>query len=1254
MASKASQAAHVTQSETIKALTKVMAGYGDEIETASEASDLLFAIERQGQTSFSELVPVIGDLANISNEAAVSTNEMGASMALLTQTSGSTAEAATKYKAMLVNLLKPTKSMSEALTALGYESGNALIADKGVVSSLKLLKQYADSAGVGVSSLFESSEAFMGVSALLAEDGRKLADNIKAIGGAAGSTDKAFEKWSQTSEATRKKFDSVWSNSMKTFGEAFAPEFNKGLDSISTWLTEHDEDIKDWAKESGEAIGNLSEKVGGLYTFYTGLPEEVTGVAGAGILGRMLFGSWGMGGLLAAMTGFGEIVGQAKSVANDLGEKGSFTDGLNQILYSPFAAFGLDGGVYDATWGETAKAKSDLALLSQIESSVASRYAQRKAEAEAAAASSAALVNDPVKTTSSTSPSSKLNLIKTETDKEIKARERAQKALNKAISKLSSEPYEFERQQIQAQKVAWEKAGVDHVKLVEWETIALKELREKQRNSAFNAAYSEEFIDSYLLEQRAIREQARIYREDGNNKVKVAQWEKSQLAKLEREHTKTIKEEKKKRLEEEKKAAREKLLAHGDFFDGIALGYEQMLEDQQTWAERGVDVFNDFATSAKSSLGDLGFDALTGQLKSFSDYWDSFWSGMARSITNHLADMAVNKGLETLVSMGGGLFDMAGTFFSNYFHTGNMRVGADEVAAILQTDEIVIPAKQSDALRQVAGSDGMSKGTFFDNIVDYAVTGKQYSMADRINNSQRDMFGWDMLGVARDSALIGISNAVQNWTTIGQQASFLRDQGMDISQSAVSNAQYNYALSGLVGSFFPTFAGNLMGSWGNRALGMNDAAFSLMGFDISSANIGNVLGSAVSILLGGPAAPIVSGVLSPAFSMAVSGIADAFDVRDYETVRDKLEDDLGAIGGRVAFQTFRDAFAPSTIDKGKFSWGYSLETFTEFEIAELIKAKMDAISDISKNSDPVNRALASAHMLGHDYTSQMMLGGAADQAAIAGAIKQDLGFFGYSAREFAAKQLGGFAYGDDYYTSAGKRVDRDSWQNPYSDWGRAYAQALSVLGYSFGDSMTGPSADKWGGLGTYQNALNNFASYFGLDANLGLGEWAGSISASDLAAGRVGGSSSGFGQQGGRDGSPHSMGRDKSQGGSGVGAAGTGSHGTGLRRHGGSVYQGDSYFWQEPGLPGEIFMPQTNGFVLNHEVSEQFIAAVRDLVAAREQGVAVSSGGGSGPLVVNLHLDGQQLAQLMVPHFREASANGEQFVHADTLIEAGA
>lgn len=1300
VASRASQAAHVTQSETIKALTKVMAGYGDEISTATEASDLLFAIERQGQTSFSELVPVIGDLANISNEAAVSTSEMGASMALLTQTSGSTAEAATKYKAMLVNLLKPTTAMSEALTALGYESGNALIADKGVVSSLKLLKQYADSAGVGVSSLFESSEAFMGVSALLAEDGRKLADNINAIGSAAGSTDKAFEKWSKTSEAIRKKFDSVWSNSMKTFGEAFAPEFNKGLDSISTWLTEHNEDIKDWAEDSGEAIGKLSKKVSGLYDFYSGLPEEITGVAGAGILGRMLFGSWGMGGLLAAMTGFGEIVGQAKSVANDLGEKGSFTEGFNKQFYKIFGFLGLDGGVYDANWGGDTVRKMRKQLIEEgkkidpsqsadfwtgdFSTSLASRASDKfavpsgaldlnlfpstdvdmgvSAEQELrnrlnwassrsvnrafeAANERAKLREKEAKNIKSTGTgNSKVVPGSALTDKEIKARKRAQKDLNKALLKLTSEPYEFEKKQIKAQKAAWEKAEVDHVELVEWETYALREIDEKynaeklRKQAEFNAAFADEFLDPYILEQRAIREQARIYRQD-NNKVKVAQWEKSQLAKLEREHTRKVEEENKKRLEEEKQAARERLLAHGDFFDGIALGYEQMLEDQQTWAERGVDIFNDFATSAKSSLSDLGFDALTGQMKSFSDYWDSFWRGMARSVMNHVADLAVNKGIEALVSMGGGLFDMAGTFMSNIFHTGNMRVGADEVAAILQTDEIVIPAKQSEALRQVAGSDGMSKGAFFDNIVDYAVTGKQYSISDRINNSQRDMYGWDMLDVARDSALVGIANAVQNWTTIGRQADFLREQGMDISQSAVDNAQYNYALSGLAGSFFPTFAGNLMGAWGNRALGMNDAAFSLMGFDISSANIGNILGSAAGILLGGPAAPIVSGVLSPVFSMAVSGLADAFDAREHETVRDMLEEKLGAVAGRLAFQSFQNSIHAHPLEEGKYAFGFSLSALTAPEMVAVIMDRMERVHGISSEPNPVSKALASAHQFGHEYTSQMMSGSAVDQAAIAGAIKQDLGFFGYSAREFAARQLGGFEYGDSYYTADGKRVDIDSIQNPNSAIARAYRAAINS-GRTFSGSGGSYSLGDFGGLGDVSGGLGGFSGYDGVAGDYDLSDFGHEFD--DFAASLGSGRNSGYKSSG------------SNVSGDGIGTTGGSGNGRGgySRRHGGPVYAGDSALWQERGLPGEIFMPQTNGFVINHEISEQFIAAVRDLVSARQQRDTVSGSGG-GTTVVNIHLDGQQVAQVLVPHLREASENGEQFVHADTLIEAG-
>lgn len=131
-ASKGSKAAGVTQSQTITALTKLMAGYAGEIRSASEASDLLFTIEKQGQTTFAELVPVIGDAAAISKQAGVSADEMGATLAAITQTAGGTSQAVTQYRAVLTALIKPQQTMRALLSDMGYESGIALVQEKGL------------------------------------------------------------------------------------------------------------------------------------------------------------------------------------------------------------------------------------------------------------------------------------------------------------------------------------------------------------------------------------------------------------------------------------------------------------------------------------------------------------------------------------------------------------------------------------------------------------------------------------------------------------------------------------------------------------------------------------------------------------------------------------------------------------------------------------------------------------------------------------------------------------------------------------------------------------------------------------------------------------------------------------------------------------------------------------------------------------------------------------------------------------------
>jgi len=138
----AAKAGHLEQSEVIKGLTKLMAGFGGEIQSVTEASDLLFTIEKEGQTSFQELIPVIGGLAKVSADLDVKNREMAASLATITQTAGSTEEAATQYRAIMIALMKPTEDMKGTLKALGFESGQAAIQQIGLSETLKRLKSY--------------------------------------------------------------------------------------------------------------------------------------------------------------------------------------------------------------------------------------------------------------------------------------------------------------------------------------------------------------------------------------------------------------------------------------------------------------------------------------------------------------------------------------------------------------------------------------------------------------------------------------------------------------------------------------------------------------------------------------------------------------------------------------------------------------------------------------------------------------------------------------------------------------------------------------------------------------------------------------------------------------------------------------------------------------------------------------------------------------------------------------------------------
>ena len=267
VAAKASKAAHIDQSETIKALTKVMAGYGGEIKNVTEASDLLFTIEKLGQTSFAELVPVIGDVAAISHTLGVRTQEMGAALATITQTAGSTSEAATQYRGILLGLYKPNEQMVEALKDMGVQSGVAAVQQFGLAGAIQKVIEYSDKTGVSLGKYFRTSESLLGIAALSNAEFGKYIGNLKGMGTAAGSTERAYAAWGDTMEALSATYHNTLGKIMIEIGTTAAPAVRVAMQAITgalESLLEKMNELKDQGKLDEWAI-DLAEGVVGAF-----------------------------------------------------------------------------------------------------------------------------------------------------------------------------------------------------------------------------------------------------------------------------------------------------------------------------------------------------------------------------------------------------------------------------------------------------------------------------------------------------------------------------------------------------------------------------------------------------------------------------------------------------------------------------------------------------------------------------------------------------------------------------------------------------------------------------------------------------------------------------------------------------------------------------------------------------------------------------------------------------------------------------
>lgn len=282
-------AAHVNQAEVIKGLTSVVDAYGGAVKDAAEASDLLYTIERLGKTNVAELIPVIGSLTSMSAELTIKSNELGAALAQITKYAGSTAEAATQYRAILIALTKPTDKMTKLFKE--YGEVQKAITELGFVEVLKRINIATKGSSEALATLLGGrQEALLGFLALAKKGFQGVSENLVEMESKAGATEEAFERWKATFEAVETVFRNTMERLAIEIGEDLAPMAMGFLNNFASWVKGNKTEILSFFQSLFtliQGIGTAASTVGKLVGWMPQWAADIgaaMGLVSAGVL----------------------------------------------------------------------------------------------------------------------------------------------------------------------------------------------------------------------------------------------------------------------------------------------------------------------------------------------------------------------------------------------------------------------------------------------------------------------------------------------------------------------------------------------------------------------------------------------------------------------------------------------------------------------------------------------------------------------------------------------------------------------------------------------------------------------------------------------------------------------------------------------------------------------------------------------------------------------------------------------------------
>jgi TP901 family phage tail tape measure protein len=252
-ANKLGLAGSASVEDSVVAISKAMANFSD--VDARETADAIFAVTQASSAEVGDLAQALPRIAAGASAAGLTLQETVGTIGQLSNKLPDANQAVTGMIQMLSNIQKPTKRAREEGKRLGIDFSTAGIEAAGGWEEFLLKLRAAEGFDEDtLAKLFDSSEARIAVAAIT-EDMEGLRKNLMAQESAAGGTEKAYAKMTDTAAHKAALLEGQWETLKIQAGQELVPAMLGVADAVAPIIT----GLRDWIAENPNLSATIAK-----------------------------------------------------------------------------------------------------------------------------------------------------------------------------------------------------------------------------------------------------------------------------------------------------------------------------------------------------------------------------------------------------------------------------------------------------------------------------------------------------------------------------------------------------------------------------------------------------------------------------------------------------------------------------------------------------------------------------------------------------------------------------------------------------------------------------------------------------------------------------------------------------------------------------------------------------------------------------------------------------------------------------------